>query len=103
MGRYAQRRISGGGTRAEDLNYMTAASKTGAAQGEFFYANDITKTGFDPGDFISRPSGNTSTTYVNDPTTGIIVNFSGSLTGDDHVDYVGNKGGVLSPQTIEWL
>lgn len=100
MGRWAQRRRTGGGPSI--LNYITDAVQQTATTIILTYAYPIDATELIPVDFESSPSGaigDTITQLTNDT---IQLDLDASSAGDDEIQYSGSTPGVRTPQQVQY-
>jgi hypothetical protein len=102
MGRWAQRRIRGGGTNpaATLIEISTAASDDDSIV-IATYTGSIDATNFANGDFTSQPSGAASVAILQDSPNSLEIDFNpATITGDTFIQYSGTTPGVLTPQTV---
>lgn len=100
MGRWAQRRRSGGGSSlAPPLIQMIEALNDGITL-SIEYSGAVTAGDFDTAAFHVQPSDDQPDEIEQNGANGLNLNFSGDISGQTLLEYSGVTAGVLSPQAI---
>jgi hypothetical protein len=106
MGRWAQRRVRGGGgpPPGAALNFMTAAEILSFQQSTAIYSQPVDFTVFDLADFTSNPSGEVPEQIEQGAPESIILDFSlvGDISADTELAYAGDAPDVETPQTMAY-
>lgn len=104
MGRWAQRRRGGGDPKSVQgaLLQIEDANITSTTEVTAEYSGEISAAGFSDGDFTSLNSNETSISVTQFSANELVIEFSGTITGDDQIEYTGTKPGVLTPQTVNY-
>lgn len=99
MGRWSQRRRSGGGTgrTTQVLVELVSASKSGGAVAVGQWSAPIDVGDFSPGDFVSDPSQENGSSLAQSGANGIEVTFSGDVSADTEFQYTGDTPNVKTP------
>lgn len=104
MGRWAQRRRAGGGSSPDSapptIAQLLEAHIDGIVTEQAVYTTPITAGDFSPGDFVSNPSGGTSTIVLQINATTIEIEFDNIVTGDDTLEYAGTNPNVITPDSV---
>lgn len=98
MGRWAQRRLSGGGTPT--LNHMTQATIDGTDFLRIDYASDIAPGDVNAAAYNTAPGGLTPTGIGQDTPLQLTLDFGENVTGQTTITYAGTTIGIRTPQTI---
>lgn len=103
MGRYAQRRLAGGGPTppATGDNFIVAASQPSADVVRVTYQTVVMATDFAASDFENAIPDNPTTITQFSPTQ-IDLNFAGDVTGANPLSYIGTVPGYLTPDGIDY-
>jgi hypothetical protein len=101
MGRWAQRRLSGGagGQSIGVLAHIIAAAINDPVTAETIYNTSISDVGFGGGEFTSQPSGEVSTAVIESTPTSFLIAFPADISGDSSIEYNGSVPGFLSPDS----
>lgn len=99
MGRWAQRRRTGGGM---SLNFMTDAVQFDVDKATATYLAPINAAFFTGTEFFTAPSNQTSTSVVQQTANKLTVDFPLEISDDDTLTYTGTVASVLNPQTIAY-
>lgn len=98
MGRWAQRRLAGGGSVF--LNTINNASIDNAQTVRLIWKGIVDPTKFSPSMFISNPSGTVPISVTGGTNQQhMFLNFGPDIDTDTSVTYLGAVPGTLAPQT----
>ena len=99
MGRWSQRRRSGGGPPTA-LIEMTQVNVFLFNDLDVDYSGQVDANDLDPGAFQSAPSDEFGQTAVNQTSTQVRIHFAAPINADDTLTYTGVTPGILTPQVI---
>lgn len=105
MGRWAQRKRSGGGNLAPitpDLPQMVSASITGANTARVFYSAPVNASEFGGGDHESISSHAITTNYIQNDDYSIDATFDDTITGDTSLEWHGTAPPLKTPDEIPY-
>jgi hypothetical protein len=101
MGRWAQRKRTGGG--APVLNYIIEATNFGGETAGAEYAYKVDANALSPAAFTSNPSGEIANTILQFDPRRIIIEFDIPQDADTTLVYSGTTPGIVTPQTIAYV
>lgn len=103
MGRWSQRRRTGGGPpTGTALIEMTSAVIGPADEVVVTYSANVTAGDFPGGEFASAPSGEFELSIAQESPSSLRLSMSGTVAGDVDLTYSGAVPGILTPQTINY-
>lgn len=105
MGRWAQRRRTGGGnapTAGQILGHLVAATIDDATHATGTWNVPVSAGDFDAADFTSASSQETGISIAQAGTYALTVEFSGTITGDADFEYTGDTANLLTPDTVAY-
>lgn len=101
MGRWAQRRIAGGGpSPTAALIEMTAATVTDPDKIQVDYSGDVTAGAFGANDFETQPGTVLGTSISQVASNAIEITFADTINAEATLTYSGGNSGILTPQTV---
>lgn len=101
MGRFATRRVRGGGPPpVTALAFIVTAEKLAGAQLLLTYNRNIESIPFDPTDFTTSPGGTVGETINSQIGTELTITMSDNIFDEQFITYLGMATNVSSPQTI---
>jgi len=101
MGRWAQRRRSGGSPSTPNNEILTAAI-TQSNVATLTYARVMDAGDLTASDFESNDSEETGTGFVQVSSNVVDLAFTGSIGADSSVTYTGTTPGFRTPQTVNY-
>ena len=81
---------------------MDEAVISGVDQAIVQYTANVTAGDFTPADFASLPSTETGTSVAQLGAAILTITFSGVITGDTDIQYVGTDPPAVTPQTLTY-
>ena len=103
MGRWAQRRVRGGGPPTAAAIEITIATHDPIDDFSFLdYSADITGIPFNAADYTTNPSGLTGIAVNQTAPDQISVLFAMLYPADTSISYTGSEPGILTPQTVNY-
>lgn len=101
MGRWATRRVRGGGPPpVVALIYMLEAQRVANDELQILYNRDITFVPFQPNDFTTSPDARVGMTIVDQLADTLTIQFSNEILTQNLLTFVSMTTNVYSPQTI---
>ncbi len=100
MGRWAQRRLGGGGSPA--LIQMIHVEKTGSDTLVVTYSGVIDANEFENADFEDFGGGQFASGVAQDSPDKIELTFPDAVANNGQLNYAGDVLGILNPQSINW-
>lgn len=97
MGRWAQRRVAGGG-QPTTLIAMVRAIRPTPSTVRVNYSGNVQASAFDPSDFETDSSIEATAVTQFSPNQ-IVLDFGEDVSGSASVDYSGDTVGILTPQS----
>lgn len=82
--------------------FILTATIFDATKSTSVYNQDITAGDFNPNDFASLPSGETGTAILQMASTTLRITFSGIITGDTDLQYLGPDPPSQTPQSLNY-
>jgi hypothetical protein len=98
MGRWAQRKRSGGSPTSE--NFIISATITDPFTITATYQGPVDFNQFDPITFNTDPSAQSADSVDQISSRSILITFLNNLTGDTELLYNGEVPGITTPQTV---
>lgn len=100
MGRWAQRRIAGGGGD-QVINQIVSAIYD-AGELLLTYRENVSGPLFTGLEFTAQPGSHASTEVNNETLNSIRVTFGSAISSSGTVDYAGSVPGILNPQSFPY-
>jgi hypothetical protein len=100
MGRYAQRRRSGGGPPGAPPLIQILEARADGTEIYVLYSGNVTDSDFELTDFEFTDGFQTPLTITNDEPETLLLTVT-TTVDEGFVSYNGNVSGVLTPQTVE--